>query len=74
MILLLSQQLLKVCPVSADYQDELWSFVVYEFNMNYTIENFRKSYANYIKKQETKVSDDLLRTLGYSEEDILKNY
>ena len=47
---------------------------VYEFCMNYSIEGFRKSYANYMKKQESKVSDDLLRALGYSEEDIAKNY
>ena len=74
MILLLSQQLLMVCPVSADYQDDLWSYIVYEFCMNYSIEGFRKSYANYMKKQESEVSDDLLRALGYSEEDIAKNY
>lgn len=62
------------CPVSADYQDDLWSYIVYEFCMNYSIEGFRKSYENYLKQKESAVSDDLLRSLGYSEEDILKNY
>ena len=74
MILLLSQQLLMVCPVSADYQDGLWSYIVYEFCMNYSVEGFRNAYANYRKKKESEVSDDLLRRLGYSEEYILKNY
>ena len=50
-----------------------WQSIIFEINMNLTPESFRKYYQDEKNKKEHEVSDDLLRKLGYSDSDILKN-
>lgn len=59
-----------VCPVKSDLQDGDWEYIIYEINMNYTIDSLRQGYAEMRKKQSNYVSNDVLRAAGYSEEDI----
>ena len=54
--------------------DEDLEFLLYDFAMNYSIDSLRKGYFDWKKKNESEVDDDLLRELGYSEDDILKNH
>lgn len=54
--------------------DEDLEFLLYDFAMNYSIDSLRKGYFDWKKKIESEVDDDLLRELGYSEDDILMNH
>lgn len=72
-MILLNQDFLKVCPVHPDLMDDDYHYIVFEFNMNYTIESVRHGYLESKKqKKESEVDDDLMRKLGYSDSDILQ--
>ena len=58
------------CPVKPELQDSDWIYIIYEFNMNYSVESLRHGYAEMKKKAENYVESDMLRAAGYSEEDI----
>lgn len=71
--MLLNQAYLKVCLASSDYIDDDWHYIVYEFNMNYTEDMLREGYHEMKQKAEQIPDDDILRELGYTDEDLLKN-
>lgn len=60
------------CPVNPDLMDDDYNYIIFEFQMNYTIDSVRHGYIENQKKQKERVQDDLLRKLGYSDSDILK--
>lgn len=57
-----------------DIDDENYDFLVYDFAMNYSMDSLRQGYFKWKEKEDSKVDDDLLRELGYSEDDILLNH
>lgn len=61
---------LKVCPAQQAINDIDFINILYEYAMNYSLEGFRKAYAERLKKESEKVTRDQLRELGYSEEDL----
>lgn len=63
---------LKVCPISPDLMDDDWDYIVNEFNMNYTTEFIRQGYLEQKEKETSVPDDDLLKKLGYSDNDLLK--
>lgn len=65
----------KVClmGLNYNYEDEDLDFLLYDFAMNYSIDSLRTGYNKWMENENSKVDDDLLRELGYSEEDILMN-
>lgn len=73
MMMLISQDYLKVCPVASDLQDDDWTFIVCEFALNYSIDSIRYSYNKHKEDEKNKVNADKLRELGYSEEMIAKS-
>jgi hypothetical protein len=52
--------------------DDDWCYLVFEFSMNYTLDGLRYAYHKEKKKEKEKVTADLLRKLGYTEEQIQK--
>ena len=62
---------MKVCPVNIEYQDLDWNYIIYEFNMNYSLDSIRLAYQK-TKKESEKPTNDLLRELGYTDDDLLK--
>ncbi len=58
-------------PETSD--DEFYNFMLYDFVMNYSLENMRQGYGDILEKRNNKIDNELLRKLGYSEEDIAKN-
>lgn len=63
---------LKACPIEPDLMDNDWCYLVFEFSMNYTLDGLRYAYHKEKKKEKEKVTADLLRKLGYTEEQIQK--
>lgn len=63
-----------VCPVKAEYQDDDYQYILFEFNMNYTPEGVRNGYHEIKKKEKENASDDLLMELGYTDSDILNKH
>lgn len=62
-----------VCPVDPSLMDNDWNYIVFEFNMNYTMESVRNGYLEAKKKEkESEVDIDLMRELGFSDADILE--
>lgn len=59
------------CPVNPDLMDDDYNYIIFEFQMNYTIESIRHGYIENRKKQNDRVKDELLKKLGYSDSDIL---
>ena len=66
------QDYLKVC-LAANNRDDEWLAINYEFAMNYSIESLRKGYAEFMEERKKKTSNELLRELGYTEDDIAKS-
>lgn len=60
------------CPVKTELQDDDWEFIVFEFNMNYSVDSMRSAYQEAIKKEKSHVDDDLLISLGYTDKDLLE--
>ncbi len=58
--------------VNRDLMDRDYNYIMYEFNMNYSLESLRRGYLKAQKEEKERVSDDVLRSLGYSDSDILK--
>lgn len=58
-------------PETSD--DEFYNFMLYDFVMNYSLETMRQGYVDTLEKKNNKIDNELLRKLGYSEEDIAKN-
>ena len=67
----------KVCLTEStllnNTDDENYNFLLYDFAMNYSLDSLRTGYQEWKKKEQAQIDDDLLRELGYSEEDILLN-
>lgn len=59
--------------VDKGLQDELWLKIVYEIEMNYSLESLQYGYAEMQKKKTTAVTADRLRSLGYTEDDIARS-
>lgn len=59
--------------LNCNNEDEHLDFLLYDFAMNYSIDSLRIGYMKWKEKENSEVDDDLLRELGYSEEDILRN-
>lgn len=72
-MMLISQDYLKVCPVASDLQDDDWTYIICEFALNYSLDAIRYSYNKNKEESKKKVNADILRELGYSEEDIAKS-
>lgn len=53
--------------------DDDYNYIMFEFQMNYTVDSIRNGYIKVQKEKENKASDDLLHKLGYSDKDILNN-
>lgn len=64
---------LKVCPIEVDLMDDDWCYLIFEFAMNYTTESIRYSYHKQKENDGKKVNADVLRKLGYTEEQIQKS-
>lgn len=62
------------CPVTPDLMDDDYQYIMFEFNMNYTVESVRHGYQEMKKKESENVSDDLLAKLGYTDADILNKH
>lgn len=56
-----------------ELQDDDWLYIVSEYQTHYTIEAIREAVYKYEEDKKNEVTDDTLRMLGYTEEDILKN-
>ena len=54
--------------------DDDYNYIMFEFNMNYTIESVRNGYQEIKKKESENLSDELLAELGYSDADILNKH
>lgn len=67
----MTQAYSRTCPVPPDKQDSDWEFIVFEFAMNFTIEDMRAAYQKQKEHDANIVDDETLRKLGYSEEDIM---
>lgn len=65
---------MKVCPVTSDFMDDTWNYIVFQFIMNYTEESIRHGYLEAKKKNADNADDELLAELGYSDEDILNKH
>lgn len=53
-----------------DYIDDDLNYILFEFIMNFTTESVRSVYWE--NKNNKPVSDDILRELGYDDDDILR--
>lgn len=54
--------------------DENYNFMLYDFAMTHDIDSLRRGYQKLIEEQgKRQIDNELLRELGYSEEDIAKN-
>ena len=54
--------------------DDNYNFMLYDFAMTHDIDSLRRGYQKLIEEQGSRqVDNELLRELGYSEEDIAKN-
>lgn len=60
--------------VNKDLIDEDYTYILFEFNMNFTIDSIRSGYNENKKKQTENDNDDILAELGYSDEDILNKH
>lgn len=70
-MLILNLAYLTVYQIPADLIDDDYNYIIFQFQMNYTADSFRKGYFEDMKEKESKASDELLRELGYSDSDIL---
>lgn len=52
-----------------EYIDDDLNYILFEFNMNYTVDSVRSVYH---ENRNNTVSDDILRELGYDDEDIMR--
>ena len=59
------------CPVSPDLMDEDYQYIMFEFNMNYTVEGVRHGYLKHKEEKNKIPTDELMAELGYSDEDVL---
>lgn len=62
---------MKECPIQPELMDDDYNYIMFEFQMNYTVDSIRNGYIKVQKEKENKASDDLLHKLGYSDKDIL---
>ena len=69
--IVIAQTCSMVCPVKPEFQDDDWTFLIYEINMNFTVDSVRAGYEKQKKKEKEYVESDMLRMAGYTEEDIL---
>ncbi len=53
--------------------DENYNFMLYDFAMTHDIDSLRRGYQKFMEEQGKRIDNDLLRELGYSEEDIARN-
>ena len=63
----LTQGFLRGCQVD---NDDEYDWFVFEFLMNYSIEGLRNGYIKAKEEKEKEVSNEMLRKLGYTEDDI----
>lgn len=64
---------LKACPIETDLMDDDWSYLIFEFMMNFSTDNIRYLYHKQKENDSKKVNADVLRKLGYTEEQIQKS-
>lgn len=60
-----------VSTVEPSLMDSDYDYIMFEFNMNYSVDSVRSAYHEAKQKEAERASDDLLRKLGYSDSDIL---
>jgi dsRNA-specific ribonuclease len=65
------QDCLKVCP-AIEYQDDDWLNIEFIYHVHFTKESITNGVLKTEKENEQRVSNDLLRKLGYSEKSIHK--
>lgn len=53
-----------------DYIDDDFNYIVFEFCMNFSLESVRSAYFE--NKKNKPVSENILRELGYDDDDILR--
>lgn len=60
-----------VSRVPPELMDNDYNYIMFEFNMNYSIESVRNGYIKGKKAKSERVSDDILLRLGYTDKDLL---
>lgn len=63
---------MKDCKIPKELMDEDYCALVFEFSMNYSLDNVRYAYGKAKEDEKKQVNADKLRKLGYSEEQIKK--
>lgn len=61
-------------PEAKSLENEDFLNLIYQFSMNYSQEIFKRAYNETQKNISEKVTPDILRELGYSEDDIYKEF
>lgn len=65
------QEFFRESPVSSENRDADWEFIVFEYAMNFSVEQLKEAYKKQKEEEKNAVDADTLRKLGYSEEMIL---
>lgn len=52
-------------------RDADWEFIVFEYAMNFSLDELKDGYRKHKQEEATKVDAETLRMLGYSEDAIL---
>ena len=73
MMSLAVQEFLRESPVRNEYRDDDWTYIMFQYAMNYSLKTLKDGYREYKQKQAQAVSAEDLRMLGYSEEDIQRS-
>lgn len=65
------QEFFRESPASKENRDADWEFIVFEYTMNFSVEQLKEAYKKQKEEEKNAVDADTLRKLGYSEEAIL---
>lgn len=65
------QDFFRESPVAKENRDADWEFIVFEYAMNFSLEELKDGYRKHKREESAKVDAETLRMLGYSEDAIL---
>lgn len=71
LISLAVQEFFRESPVEKENRDADWEFIVFEYAMNFSLDELKDGYRKHKQEEATKVDAETLRMLGYSEDAIL---
>lgn len=69
--MLVNKVYLQAYQTNSENIDDNYNHIIFEFGMNYTVDSIRECYIKRKKEMENKADAELLRSLGYSDKDIL---